>query len=126
VCFAHVLIDTRQQHIASIDRRELTRNYPMAQDRRSSPPAAPRFTRRISDRSVPSDPAWLTVSQLCSRWQLNRKTVYKFIAANALPAWKVGRHLYRVAVADILRFEIRNKLAANGRAPASRNRRRSG
>jgi len=75
---------------------------------------------------MPSDPAWLTVSQLCRRWQLNRKTVYKFIAANALPAWKVGRHLYRVAVADILRFEIRNKLASNGRAPASRNRRRSG
>jgi excisionase family DNA binding protein len=71
-----------------------------------------------------SDPAWLTVSQLCSRWQLNRKTVYKFIAANALPAWKVGRNLYRVAVADVLRFEIRNRLAASGQAPASRNRRR--
>ena len=69
-------------------------------------------------------PAWLTVSQLCDRWQLGRKTVYKFIAANALPVWKVGRHLYRVAVADVLRFEIRNRLAARGRAPASRSRRR--
>jgi excisionase family DNA binding protein len=50
------------------------------------------------------------VSQLCRRWQLGRKTVYKFIDANILPAWKVGRHLYRVAVADVLLFEARNRL----------------
>ena len=55
-------------------------------------------------------PAWLTVSQLCSRWQLGRKTVYKFIDANLLPAWRVGAHLYRVAVDDVLRFESQNKL----------------
>jgi excisionase family DNA binding protein len=73
---------------------------------------------------LPPDPTWLTVSQLCGRWQLNRKTVYKFIAAKALPAWKVGRNLYRVAVADVLRFEIRNRLAASGRTPAPRDRRR--
>jgi excisionase family DNA binding protein len=52
----------------------------------------------------------LTIAQLCRRWQLSRKTVYKFITANALPAWKVGTHLYRVAVADVLRFETRNRL----------------
>jgi excisionase family DNA binding protein len=69
---------------------------------------------------VPPDPVWLTVSQLCGRWQLSRKTVYKFIAANALPAWKVGRHLYRVAVADVVRFEIRNRLTASGRPPTLR------
>jgi excisionase family DNA binding protein len=63
-------------------------------------------------RSVASDsgPAWLTVSQLCRRWQLDRKTVYKFIDANILPAWRVGSHLYRVAVADVLRFEAQNRL----------------
>jgi excisionase family DNA binding protein len=63
-------------------------------------------------RSAASDssPAWLTISQLCRRWQLGRKTVYKFIDANILPAWKVGSHLYRVAVADVLRFEARNRL----------------
>jgi excisionase family DNA binding protein len=72
---------------------------------------------------MPSGPAWLTVLQLCDRWQLGRKTVYKFIAANALPAWKVGRHLYRIAVADVLRFELRNRLTASRRAPASQNRR---
>ena len=86
----------------------------MGRDRRSNPPAARGFTRRLSDRSLPSDPAWLTVSQLCSRWQLNRKTVYKFIAAKTLPAWKVGSHLYRVAVADVVRFEIRNRLTTSG------------
>ena len=57
-----------------------------------------------------SGPAWLTISQLCRRWQLGRKTVYKFIDARLLPAWRVGSHLYRVAVADVLRFESDNRL----------------
>ncbi|PYR43803.1 MAG: hypothetical protein DMF93_02140 [Acidobacteria bacterium] len=57
-----------------------------------------------------SGPAWLTVAQLCRRWQLGRKTVYKFIDAKILPAWRVGSHLYRVAVADVERFESRNRL----------------
>jgi len=56
------------------------------------------------------DPAWLTVSQLCRRWQLGRKTIYKFIDAEILPVWKVGGRLYRVAIADVLRFEAQNKL----------------
>jgi len=63
-------------------------------------------------RSVATDggPAWMTISQLCDRWQLGRKTVYKFIDAELLPVWKVGSHLYRVAVADVLRFESQNRL----------------
>jgi excisionase family DNA binding protein len=56
------------------------------------------------------DPAWLTVSQLCRRWQLGRKTIYKFIDAEILPVWKVSGRLYRVAIADVLRFEAQNKL----------------
>jgi excisionase family DNA binding protein len=50
-------------------------------------------------------PVWLSVSQLGRRWQLSRKTIYKFIDARILPAWKVGRHLYRIALEDVLRFE---------------------
>jgi excisionase family DNA binding protein len=72
---------------------------------------SPQITRerrqRVSRRS--DDTAWLTISQLCRRWQLGRKTVYKFIDAKLLPAWKVGSHLYRVAVADVLRFETQNR-----------------
>ena len=63
----------------------------------------PRVGRRVG-------PEWLTVSQLCRRWQLSRKTVYKFIAAEILPAWKVGPHLYRIAIDDVLRLEARNKM----------------
>lgn len=63
-----------------------------------------------------SGPAWLTVSQLCRRWQLGRKTVYKFIDARILPAWKVGSHLYRVAIADVLLFESQNRLPPLGDA----------
>ena len=88
---------------------------------RSNSPVDRGLTRHAAVPLSPADPAWLTVSQLCSRWQLSRKTVYKFIGANALPAWKVGRHLYRVAVSDVLRFEVRNRLIA---AAPPRNHRR--
>ena len=64
-----------------------------------------RFGRRIG-------PVWLTISQLCRRWQLSRKTIYKFIDAKTLPAWRVSRRLRRVAIADVLRFEAQNKLSA--------------
>ena len=43
--------------------------------------------------AAPVQPARLSITQLCSRWQLGRKTVYKFIDSRILPAWKVGRHL---------------------------------
>ena len=56
-------------------------------------------------------PAWLTVAQLCRRWQLDRKTIYKFIDADLLPAWRIGPHLYRVSVTDVHRFEGRNRIA---------------
>ena len=55
-------------------------------------------------------PAWLTVSQVSCRWQLDRKTVYKFIDAQILPVWKVGSRIYRVALEDVLRFEGRNRM----------------
>jgi excisionase family DNA binding protein len=61
-------------------------------------------------QAMEPEPVWFTVSQLSRRWQLDRKTIYKFIDCNILPVWKVGAHLYRVAVADIQRFEARNRL----------------
>jgi excisionase family DNA binding protein len=61
------------------------------------------------------DPAWLSVAQLGRRWQLDRRTIYKFIDSRILPAWKVGSHLYRISVADILRFEAKYALQPNTR-----------
>jgi excisionase family DNA binding protein len=73
-----------------------------------------------------SEPAWVTVAQLCLRWQLDRKTIYKFITGKILPAWKVGAHLYRIAIADVLRFESRNQLPIVGvKRPSSRSRRKT-
>ena len=57
----------------------------------------------------PVQPEWLTVSQLVNRWQLGRRTIYKFIDSGTLPVWKVGTHLYRIALADVRRFEARNR-----------------
>jgi excisionase family DNA binding protein len=82
----------------------------MGQERRVQSSSALDGTYAGAAVASASDPAWLTVSQLCRRWQLDRKTVYKFIDANVLPAWKVGSHLYRVAVDDVLRFEAQNRL----------------
>ena len=78
------------------------RRYRSGGERRQVPPSLSVVTN--------SSPAWLTVAQLCRRWQLGRKTVYKFIDAKILPAWRVGSHLYRVAVTDVERFESQNRL----------------
>jgi excisionase family DNA binding protein len=77
---------------------------------RSDGPTAPGRTAGSVAPAFETAPAWLSVAQLCQRWQLDRKTVYKFIDAGALPAWKVGPRLYRVAVEDLLIFEARNRL----------------
>jgi excisionase family DNA binding protein len=66
-----------------------------------------RARTRKDQRTAFAEPAWLSVAQLCHRWQLDRRTIYKLIRAKLLPAWKVGPRLYRIAVADILRFEDR-------------------
>jgi excisionase family DNA binding protein len=95
-----------------------------AVSRRSSTARLKR-SARLSQRIFP-EPAWVTVAQLCQRWQLDRKTIYKFIDSKILPAWKVGAHLYRIAVADVLRFESRNQLPINGgKRPSTRSRRKT-
>ena len=71
--------------------------------------SAPYETPRLSPSSQAVEPAWLTVSQLARRWQLGRKTIYKFIDSGTLPVWQVGTHLYRIAFADVVRFEQRNR-----------------
>ena len=106
----------------SIESRSSLRQLPMGRNDRShsSRSSATRQIerRRVSDRrathsapmrKAPAEPAWFTVSQLCQRWQLGRKTIYKFIDNRLLPAWRASTHLYRVAVADVLRFEERNR-----------------
>jgi len=71
--------------------------------------SAPYETPRLSPSRDAVEPAWLTVSQLARRWQLGRKTIYKFIDSGTLPVWQVGTHLYRIALADVVRFEERNR-----------------
>ena len=87
-------METERRALSSAERRR-TR---APQVRSVSSHSDGRFSRRIG-------PVWLSVAQLCHRWQLSRKTIYKYIDAKSLPAWKVGSHLYRVAVEDVLRFE---------------------
>ena len=77
--------------------------------RSSRRPTARSGTLKPLSRRHPGEPAWLTVSQLARRWQLGRTTIYKFIDKGTLPVWKVGTHLFRIALADVLRFEARNR-----------------
>jgi len=85
---------------------------PKHRSSRSSLSSAPQRGTQSASLShwMEPEPVWFTVSQLSQRWQLDRKTIYKFIDCKILPVWRVGTHLYRVAVADILRFEARNRL----------------
>jgi excisionase family DNA binding protein len=73
-------------------------------------PRAPFSQDAVDPSPLTWKPAWLSVAQLCRRWQLDRRTVYKFIDSGILPAWKVGRHLYRISVAEIFRFEAQHGL----------------
>lgn len=82
----------------------------MHQERRRRSDSERRPPQPLLSRHADSTPAWFTIAQLCRRWQLGRKTVYKFIDAKLLPAWRVGSHLYRVAAADVEQFESQNRL----------------
>src|SRR5438093_13142119 len=75
----------------------------------SRSPTAQSETPTPSPPSHAVEPAWLTVSQLARRWQLGRRTIYKFIDSGILPVWQVCTHLYRIAFADVVRFEARNR-----------------
>ena len=46
-----------------------------------------------------------TVSELCARWKCDRKTVLAAIKAKQLAAFRVGERAYRVAAAEVLRWE---------------------
>ncbi|PYR30288.1 MAG: hypothetical protein DMF92_09030 [Acidobacteria bacterium] len=86
------------------------RRYTYGPDTRSAGPDTRSASPDLSYLGRRTGPVWLTVSQLCRRWQLDRKTIYKFIDSKILPAWKIGNHLYRIAVEEVLRFEGRNGL----------------
>jgi len=87
--------------------------------------AARRRTSEAASQWPPAERAWVTVAQLCLRWQLDRRTIYKFIDSKILPAWKVGAHLYRIAIADALRFESRNRLPPERKTSPNRSRNRT-
>ena len=50
-------------------------------------------------------PAVFTVSELCSRWKCNRKTILAKINSGELVAFRVGERAYRVAASEVLRLE---------------------
>jgi hypothetical protein len=76
---------------------------------RLSEPAMSRQNDVMFVRSPSPEPDWYTVAQLCRRWQVNRKTVYKFIDAEVRQVCRLGPRLFRVAAADVLRFESKHK-----------------
>jgi excisionase family DNA binding protein len=52
-----------------------------------------------------AEPHALTVNELMSRWQCPRKKVLEAIHEGRLAAFRVGRRVYRVTVAEVERFE---------------------
>jgi hypothetical protein len=92
----------------TLDRKLPT--HPLKPDRVGDRRGLSREAQEFFESPLGSKPAWLSVAQLGCRWQLDRRTIYKFIDCRILPAWKVGSHLYRISVADILRFEAKYAL----------------
>ncbi len=47
----------------------------------------------------------LTVNDLCERWGCTRKSVLEAIHEGRLRAFKVGKRVYRVSFAELVRYE---------------------
>lgn len=47
----------------------------------------------------------LTVNELAERWRCDRRTVTAAIHAGRLNAFRTGRRVYRIALAEVERFE---------------------
>lgn len=53
----------------------------------------------------------LTVRELAARWHCGRMTIWRAIREGRLKAFKVGERVYRIALAEVERYE-RTKEAA--------------
>jgi hypothetical protein len=49
--------------------------------------------------------AVLTITELCSRWKCDRKSILARINAGTLYAFRVGERAYRVPLVEVLRIE---------------------
>ena len=49
--------------------------------------------------------AVLTVTELCQRWKCTRKSVLDAIHEGRLKAFRLGMRSYRVAMAEVVRYE---------------------
>lgn len=67
----------------------------------------------MTTESVSYDPAEpvLTVNDLMVRWKCTRKIILAAIAENRLAAFKVGTRVFRVTVAEVMRYEQARKAA---------------
>lgn len=59
----------------------------------------------MSESMATDDPV-LTVTQLCRRWQCDRHTVLEAIHSKRLTAFRLGKRSYRVALAEVTRYEL--------------------
>lgn len=60
---------------------------------------------------IATDDAVLTVTELCDRWKCTRKTVLDLIHAGRLRAFRLGARSFRVALVEVLRWELEQKAA---------------
>lgn len=52
-----------------------------------------------------TEPESLRVTQLMKRWRCDRNVILKLIKAEKLKAFKLGTRMFRVSMAEVLRFE---------------------
>lgn len=48
----------------------------------------------------------LTVTELCRRWKCDRHSILDAIREGRLNAFRIGKRAYRVALPEVLRYEL--------------------
>lgn len=57
-----------------------------------------------------NDPVF-TISELCVRWKCTRKSVLDLIHVGRLHAFRLGKRSFRVALPEVLRWELEREAA---------------
>jgi excisionase family DNA binding protein len=47
-----------------------------------------------------------TVTELCKRWKCDRHSILDAIREGRLRAFKIGKRAYRIALPEVLRYEL--------------------
>ncbi len=54
--------------------------------------------------------AYYTIEEVCQRWGVTRKTIYKWEGAGLLVIWRAAPRVPRVSLEEVRRFECASRI----------------